>query len=197
MVHLRWAAMAHYAPWMLGRLSRDCRKFGECLSQKVRASCWKTSDPSALPGQIIFEHESLLKARKSASILGRQLVGKVTETLNARYQAQSCPENRTSLRQSPAGSLALPFLRRYRWPQEGSGSDELRTLITLAMTAALAGCGQSEPRSLQYFESHPDEARKVVAACKEDAQRGDECQSAMTAVETAEAREKFKRFRGK
>lgn len=65
------------------------------------------------------------------------------------------------------------------------------------MTAALASCGQSEQRSLQYFESDLDEARNVVAACKEDAHRGDECQNAMTAVETAEAREKFKRFRGK
>jgi hypothetical protein len=69
--------------------------------------------------------------------------------------------------------------------------------MVLALAAAFAGCSQSEPRSLQYFESHLEEARNVVAACKEDAHRGEECERAMTAVEAAEAREKFKRFRGK
>lgn len=73
----------------------------------------------------------------------------------------------------------------------------MRAIITLAIAVTLAACGRSEPRSLQYFESHLEEARDFVAACEDDTHRGDERQNASIAVETAEAREKFKRFRGK
>lgn len=73
----------------------------------------------------------------------------------------------------------------------------MRPIMTLAIAATLAACGRSEPRSLQYFESHLEEARDIVAACENDTHRGDECQNASIAIETAEAREKFKRFRGK
>ncbi len=69
--------------------------------------------------------------------------------------------------------------------------------MTMAVAATVAACGQAEPRSLQYFEGHLDEAREVAAACATDAQSGEDCQNAALAVETAEAREKFKRFRGK
>lgn len=61
----------------------------------------------------------------------------------------------------------------------------------------LAACSQDDPRSVQHFEQNLDEARDVVADCKVDAKRGAECTNADIAVQTAEGREKFKRFRGK
>lgn len=73
----------------------------------------------------------------------------------------------------------------------------MRMVIAMAIAATLTACGQTEPRSLQYFEGHLDEAREVIEACASDAHRGDECQNAATAFEIVEAREKFKRFRGK
>lgn len=73
----------------------------------------------------------------------------------------------------------------------------MRTLIAVMAGTALAACGQNESRSVQYFEKHLDEARAVVADCESGGGRGAECEAAGTAVETAEAREKFKRFRGK
>lgn len=73
----------------------------------------------------------------------------------------------------------------------------MRTLIVMMAGTALAACGQSEPRSLKYFENHLDEARAVIADCESGAASGAECDNAGTAIETAEARERFKRFRGK
>jgi hypothetical protein len=69
--------------------------------------------------------------------------------------------------------------------------------MTMVLAISLTACEQSPPRSLQYFEGHLDDAREVVAACATDTHRGEECQHASMAIETAEAREKFKRFRGK
>lgn len=50
-------------------------------------------------------------------------------------------------------------------------------------------------RGTQYFEAHVDEARRIVAACREGAVRGDECGNAETAVVTVESKERFRRFR--
>lgn len=61
----------------------------------------------------------------------------------------------------------------------------------------LAACGQSEPRSVQFFEANMEEARKVAAACTDGSQRGAECGNADVAIQTVEARERFERFRGK
>ncbi|WP_422060805.1 EexN family lipoprotein [Sphingopyxis sp.] len=62
---------------------------------------------------------------------------------------------------------------------------------------SLTGCAEAEPRSIQYFEAHLDEARKIVANCQSGTPRSGECANAGVAVETADAKEKFKRFRGK
>lgn len=73
----------------------------------------------------------------------------------------------------------------------------MRTPMVMMAGTALAACGESEPRSLEYFEKHPHEARAVIEDCESGVVRGAECGNAGTAVATAEARERFKRFRGK
>ena len=54
----------------------------------------------------------------------------------------------------------------------------------------------AEPRAMQYFAAHLDEARQVVAQCAEGTARGDECANAEQAVIEAEGRERFKKFMG-
>ena len=54
----------------------------------------------------------------------------------------------------------------------------------------------AEPRGMQYFAAHLDEARQVVAQCAEGTARGDECANAEQAVIEAEGRERFKKFMG-
>lgn len=72
----------------------------------------------------------------------------------------------------------------------------MRYISVMLLGVSLAACGQSEPRSTQYFEAHIDEARKVVGDCRDGSMRGDECTNADIAVQTVEGRERFKRFRG-
>ncbi len=67
----------------------------------------------------------------------------------------------------------------------------------LATLALLAACGKAEPRGTAYFEAHLDEARKLVAGCREGSVRGDECANADLAVQQADAKERFRKFRGK
>ena len=69
--------------------------------------------------------------------------------------------------------------------------------LILLMGIQLAACGQSEPRSTQYFEANMEEARKVAAACTDGSQTGTECSNADVAIQTVEGRERFERFRGK
>jgi hypothetical protein len=61
----------------------------------------------------------------------------------------------------------------------------------------LSACGQGEPRSVQYFEAHLDEAREIVASCRDGSMTGDECANADVAVQVDDSRERFERFRGK
>lgn len=68
---------------------------------------------------------------------------------------------------------------------------------SLAMLALLAACWKAEPRSTPYFEAHLDEARELVAGCREGSVRGDECANADLAVRQADAKERFRKFRGK
>lgn len=75
--------------------------------------------------------------------------------------------------------------------------EKLRLPPILLLGLTLSACGQSEPRSAQYFEAHVDEAREIVAACRNGSERGDECANADIAVQTVEGRERFERFRGK
>lgn len=67
----------------------------------------------------------------------------------------------------------------------------------LMLVSSLAACGKAGPRSTQYFEAHLDEARELVAGCSNGSVRGDECPNADLAVQEADAKERFRKFRGK
>ncbi len=68
--------------------------------------------------------------------------------------------------------------------------------LSFAAAACLAGCSKPAPRATTYFAGHLDEARQVAAECRNGSARGDECTNAETAIQEAEAKERFKRFRG-
>ncbi|MGE4410163.1 hypothetical protein DFR49_3226 [Hephaestia caeni] len=55
---------------------------------------------------------------------------------------------------------------------------------------------KAEPRGTQYFAAHLDEARQIVAQCRDGSVRGDECANADAAVQEADGRERFKKFTG-
>jgi hypothetical protein len=57
-----------------------------------------------------------------------------------------------------------------------------------------ATAAPSEPRGTQYFVAHIDEARQVVAGCRDGAVRGGECATAEEAIIKVEAQERRKRF---
>lgn len=61
---------------------------------------------------------------------------------------------------------------------------------------AVAGCSSPEPRGEQYFSTHLDDAKQVVAGCTEGTARGDECYNAEVAISKAEAKERSKKFFG-
>ena len=67
---------------------------------------------------------------------------------------------------------------------------------TVTVGPAPAPIARVQARGSQYFEANIDEARQIVAACREGAARGDECANAETAVITVEYKERFRRFRG-
>lgn len=73
----------------------------------------------------------------------------------------------------------------------------MKRIWILAAVASLGACTSPEPRSTQYFEAHPEEAKAIVEACRTGAQRGDECANAEVAVETAKGKARMKRFLGK
>jgi hypothetical protein len=81
------------------------------------------------------------------------------------------------------------------------GGFALRSIIAPAThtapvaTSSPIDAAPSEARSTQYFVAHVDEARQVVAECRQGAVRGDECANAETAITTVESAERFKRFR--
>ena len=70
-------------------------------------------------------------------------------------------------------------------------------MLAIASLTILTACAPPEPRSVQYFEANLDEARDVVQSCTAGDMRGDECSNANVAVETAEGKARFERFRGK
>ncbi|QTH22444.1 hypothetical protein HRJ34_02640 [Rhizorhabdus wittichii] len=53
-----------------------------------------------------------------------------------------------------------------------------------------------EPRGKSYFAAHLEEARGIVAGCRDGSVRGDECANAEQAVVEAEGRDRFKKFMG-
>lgn len=54
----------------------------------------------------------------------------------------------------------------------------------------------SELRSTQYFAAHMDEARQVVAGCRDGSVRSGECANADEAIIKVDAAERRKRFLG-
>ena len=60
-------------------------------------------------------------------------------------------------------------------------------MLTIAAATTLAACGRAEPRSGDYFHAHLDEARLVVARCRDGSARGEECANADYAVQLAKA----------
>lgn len=54
----------------------------------------------------------------------------------------------------------------------------------------------SEARGTQYFVAHIDEARQVVAGCRDGSVRGDECATAEEAIIKVNAQERRRRFLG-
>src|SRR3546814_5659082 len=67
-----------------------------------------------------------------------------------------------------------------------------KKLILAVLTGpfSLAACTQATPRSSDYFAEHLEEARQVVAGCRDGTVRGDECANANMAVEEADAKER-------
>lgn len=76
-----------------------------------------------------------------------------------------------------------------------AGGFALRPIISPTQVTKVALSSSREARSTQYFEGNIDEAREVVAACREGARRGDECKNAETPITTVKSKERFKRFR--
>lgn len=54
----------------------------------------------------------------------------------------------------------------------------------------------SEARGTQYFLAHIDEARQVVAGCRDGSVRGGECATAEEAIVKVDAAERRRRFLG-
>jgi len=83
----------------------------------------------------------------------------------------------------------------------GAGFVLRPVMMPVDQTAAVAGArpavqAQATPRGMQYFAAHLEEARQIVAGCRESTVRGDECANAEQAVTEAEGRDRFKKFMG-
>ena len=66
----------------------------------------------------------------------------------------------------------------------------------VASPAASTASMPAEPRGKPYFAAHPEEARRIVAGCRDGAVRGDECANAEQAMVEADGRDRFKKFMG-
>lgn len=60
--------------------------------------------------------------------------------------------------------------------------------------AGLAACSP-EPRSAAYFETHGEEAVRVVARCINGTHRGEECANAQAGVAAAERKARMDAYR--
>ena len=67
---------------------------------------------------------------------------------------------------------------------------------TVAVNPAPVAPAPDAPRGTQYFVAHIDEARQVVAECRDGSVRGGECATAEEAIIKVEAQERRKRFLG-
>lgn len=62
--------------------------------------------------------------------------------------------------------------------------------------ASPAPAAPAEARGTQYFVAHIDEARQVVARCRDGSVRGGECATAEEAIIKVEAAERRRKFLG-
>lgn len=74
----------------------------------------------------------------------------------------------------------------------------LRPIIAPARQATIVTTARpaTEARGTQYFVANIDEARQVVAGCRDGSVRGGECAAAEEAIIKVEAAERRKRFLG-
>ncbi|MEA3539331.1 MAG: hypothetical protein U9R73_09420 [Pseudomonadota bacterium] len=83
-----------------------------------------------------------------------------------------------------------------------AGGFTLRPVIAPTQRAAIAAAAppaapvSSEARGTQYFVANIDEARQVVAGCRDGSVRGGECATAEEAIIKVDAAERRKRFLG-
>jgi len=68
----------------------------------------------------------------------------------------------------------------------------MKRLIVLAFM--VSAC-QAEPRSASYFQAHPDDARRVVDACRQGAHRGAECDHAKAGQAATQADKRMELFK--
>lgn len=67
---------------------------------------------------------------------------------------------------------------------------------TVAVGSALAPAAAPQARGTRYFVANIDEARQVVAGCRDGSVRGGECANAEEAIIKVGAAERRKRFLG-
>jgi len=83
-----------------------------------------------------------------------------------------------------------------------AGGFALRPVISPTQPAStiaigpLAAPAPQEARGTQYFVAHIDEARQVVAWCRDGSVRGDECVTAEEVIIKVDAAERRKQFLG-
>ncbi|MGH6964872.1 MAG: EexN family lipoprotein, partial [Phenylobacterium sp.] len=64
----------------------------------------------------------------------------------------------------------------------------------IVIVGALSACG-AQPRSSEYFQSHPAEAARIIADCRKGQQGGRECETAAAGQAAREADKRLKLFR--
>ena len=69
------------------------------------------------------------------------------------------------------------------------------TRITLPLLFGLLAACQPQPRSVSYFETHRDEAQRVVKACRSGAHRGRECEAAQAGLAANQADRRLELFK--
>ena len=83
-----------------------------------------------------------------------------------------------------------------------AGGFVLRPVIAPTQQATIAASvppvvpASSEARGTQYFMAHLDEARQVVAECRDGSVRGGECANAEEAIIKVDAQDRRRRFLG-
>lgn len=82
-----------------------------------------------------------------------------------------------------------------------AGEFVLRPMIaptqqTAPVATSPIAAAPSQARGTRYFVAHIDEARRVVAGCRDGSVRGDECATAEEAIIKIEGQERRRRFLG-